>query len=396
MEKLNSLAITTGAPCAGLYCIMSFEETVDYKNLLNAGLKCCNKGRWKPSVQSFEMTLLRRTSRNKSKLINGTYKPHKTNNFTLKERGKIRCVKAHKIQDRQVYKSFCNHEIKPSTQNRIVPTNSASQEEKGTEHSIKQFRQGLAKATRKWKNDFYVITLDYHDYFGSMPHASIVDTIYLSDEASELLLKQYVNSFEGDKGIGIGGEPSQNISIVYPSKIDRMLYCEKCVIASGRYMDDSYAIVHTKDEARYVLNKIRVMSDSLGLIINEKRTKISWMKRDTVLWLKKRTTVSETGKIKMRLTRKNVRDEIRRIKYHKTLVESGDMPRYIPDVSIECWCSYARPYDSNNQMIKVLKYYSDAFDVPWDLAKILLKRRHTGWIKMCEQRYLQYGTRCSK
>lgn len=369
---------------------MSFEDTVEYENLLREGLKCCNGGRWKPSVQTFEMTLLRNTSKARHDLLEGTYKPHKTNNFKITERGKVRPIKAHKIQDRQVYKSFCENELKPAIKNKILPNNSASQIGKGTEYSIKQFRQDLAKATRKWKNDFYVITVDYHDYFGSIPHKNVLEMIPLSDEASEMLMVQYVNCFDGDTGIGIGGEPSQNISIVYPSKVDRMLVCEPCVIASGRYMDDSYAIVHTKAEARYVLNKIVSMSKSIGLIINDKRTKISHMKTDTVIWLKKRTSVTGTGKIIMRLTRKNVRDELRRIRYHKDLIDSGRMPRYIADVSIECWCAYARTYNSKKQMKKVIKYYMETFKVDWDDIKILLKRRHTGWIKMCEQRYLHY------
>ena len=368
---------------------MSFTEITKYENLLLAGLQCCNGGRWKPSVQSYEMTLLRQTSRNKRELENHTYKPTKTNNFMLMERGKWRLIKAHSIKDRQVYKSFCTHELKPMTQTYIMENNSASQINKGTHYSIKRFRRGLAKATRKWGNDFYVVTFDFHDYFGSIPHDNIINNIVLSDDCSMWLLEQYVNMFPSDKGIGIGGEPSQDISVAYPSKLDRMLACNPKVIDSGRYMDDGYAICHTKEDAREVLNSILNMANKLGLVINQKRTKICWMKKDSVTWLKKRTSISNSGKIIMRLTRENVKEELHRLNVQKKLVDSGIMPREIADISIECWCAYAMGYDSRKIMMRVVKTYMQLFDVPWNVAKILFKRRNRGWIRKISSWNLQ-------
>jgi len=364
---------------------MSFEGAISFKNLLKYGEKCCNGGRWKPSVQSFEMTLLRNTSRNHKRLKERTFKPCKTNNFMITERGKWREIKAHKISDRQVYKSFCNEELKPSTERLIVPSNAASQVGKGTQYSIRRFRRDMAKATRKWGNDFYVITLDFHDYFGSIPHDRIIDEIGLTNEDSRWLLQQYVDIFPGDIGIGIGGEPSQDISVVYPSKLDRMLSCEPSVLASGRYMDDGYAICHTKEEAQRTLKKILEISDKLGLVINRKRTKISWMKKDSIVWLKKRTFITNTGKIVMRLTRENIRDEIRRVRYQKDQVVSGRMPIWVADVSIECWCAYARDYNSRRAMKRVINVYMQEFDVSWKVARLLFKKSHTKWIKRVDE-----------
>lgn len=44
--------------------VMSFDEVASFSNLLESGVKCCRGGRWKPSVQTFEMTILRNTARN--------------------------------------------------------------------------------------------------------------------------------------------------------------------------------------------------------------------------------------------------------------------------------------------------------------------------------------------
>lgn len=370
---------------------MSFEESIQFDVLLESGLKCCRGGRWKPSVQSFEMTILRNTARSKKRLVDGTYKPQKTNDFMLCERGKWRVIRAHNIRDRQVYKAFCDYNLKPAIKNRIMTNNSASQKNKGTDHSIKLFRKGLAKATRKWGNDFYVIIADDHNYFGSIPHDKITETIHFSDTKCQHLLKQYVCLFEGDCGIGIGGEPSQDIAVVYQSKVDRMLACEPCVLASGRYMDDMWAICHTKEDAQATLKKLIHTSEKLGLSLNMKRTKISYMKNDSVVWLKKRTFIADSGKIIMQLARKNVSDKIKQLYYQRSKVDSKEMPIHVVFDSMQCWCSYAVKYQSRKQMLRVIKIFMELFDVPWDVAKLLFKRRNKGWIKICEQRLLLSG-----
>lgn len=372
---------------------MSFDEVTSFENLLKAGLKCCLNGRWKPSVQIFEMTILRNTARSRKRLKSNEYKPQKTNDFLLSERGKWRTIRAHNIRDRQIYKSFCDYELKPAIENRIMSNNSASQLGKGTDHSIALFRKGLAKAVRKWGKDFYVVTADDHNYFGSIPHKNIASNIALADEAGQHLLAQYVNVFKGDKGIGIGGEPSQDIAVAYQSKIDRMLACEPSVIASGRYMDDMWAICRTKEEASAALNKIVTMSAQLGLELNMNRTRISYMKKDSVVWLKKRTRIDDNGKIVMQLSRKNVADKIKQLRYQKRMIESGKMPRRVAFESMQCWCSYAVKYNSRKQMLRVVKTFMELYEVPWDVAKRLFRRRNKGWIKICEQRLLLCGTR---
>lgn len=340
-------------------------------------------------MQSFEMTILRQTSRGCKRLRARKYKPYRTNDFWIRERGKWRLIRAHKIQDRQIYKSFCRYELKPMTEGRILASNSASQIAKGTDHSINRFKRVLAKAVRKWGRDFYVITYDDHDYFGSMPHDKIKESIKMSDEGSRWMLEQYVDIFQGDTGIGIGGEPSQDIAVVYQSKVDRMVACDPAVIGSGRYMDDGFAVVHKKEDAERILKEIINASENLGLVVNMKRTKISYMKKDTVVWLKKRTHIDkDTGKIVMQLSRKNVRDEIRNIKRQKKLITKGEMPKETAFISMECWMSYAGKYDSRKQAVRVLNIFMEEFGVPWETAKILLRRKHKGWMKICKTKGL--------
>lgn len=345
----------------------------DFESLLRAGEKCCNGSRWKSSVQTFEMTILRQTSNNKKKLENNKYVPCKTADFMLCERGKWRRIQSHRVSDRQVFKVFCENVLKPAMRNKILNSNAASQVGKGTEYSIKLFRQGLAKAYRKWGKNFYVVTFDYHNYFGSIPHDKIGVSLGLEGNR---MLEQYIEMFSN--GIGIGGEPSQDIAVGYPSRLDRTMACQ--VLAYGRYMDDGYAICHTLEDARQALKDIRRISSELGLVINDNRTGISNMRTDSVVWLKKRTHLTDTGKIIMQITRENVRNELRNLKRQKRLVDNGEMPVDVVYQSILCWCSYANKYNSKKQVYRVAQEFSRIFNVPWDIAKKLTRRRLKGWI----------------
>ena len=129
---------------------MGLKEVSDYENLHKAGIQCCKAGRWKASIQNFEMCLPRATSRARQKLLSHKFNPTRTNDFWITERGKDRLIRAHTVYDRQIYKSYCDHDLKPSFSNYILDHNNASQIDKGTDRSIKQFRQGLAKAYKKY------------------------------------------------------------------------------------------------------------------------------------------------------------------------------------------------------------------------------------------------------
>ena len=344
---------------------MSFDEAISFENLLEAGEKCCKGCRWKPSIQNFEMHMLSRTGKVWYFQVTDKYKPMKTNDFILHERGKERHIKAHHVNDRQVYKSYCMHELVPLTQNYIMENNSASQEGKGTDHAIKLFRKGLAHAYKVCKgNHFYVVTYDFHDYFNSIDQDLTIAMLEFTDKRSEKFFKDYAALFE--HGFGIGGEPSQRIAITYPSSIDRMISCNPKVIASGRYMDDGWAIVKTKQESKELIKDIKKQADKLKLTLNQKHTTITDMSKHSTVFLKKRTKVLSSGKIVMQLVRKNIRDKLRTIKIQKNDLDNGKMPFDSILQSFVTWCSYAGKYNSNKQMLRVGNMFAETFNYPWD------------------------------
>ena len=304
----------------------------------------------------------------KRQLDEGTYKFKTTNNFKIMERGKVREIKAHHISDRAVLKSLSMYSIYPTLDGMIMENNSASQKGKGTDHAIKVFREALAHAYKKYGREFYVGTYDFHDYFGSIPHDKAIEIIGSRlDERSRQLFIDYTELF--DEGYGIGGEVSQIVSIAYPSSLDREIACDPAVDRSGRYMDDGWFITGAKEDAVRVMKKIQKKAKQLGLVINETRTDIANMSKESVTFLKKRTSVTETGQIVMKLTRKNIRARQRATKKQK----EDNVPPLSTYQSLQSWFSYSRKYRSDRAKMSAAKKAAVIFGINWDDMKILMR-----------------------
>lgn len=262
--------------------------------------------------------------------------------------------------------------MKPSFENLWVETNSASQDNKGTDYAIKRFRQDLSHAYKKCGTDFYVVTYDFHNYFYSIDHEIMKDDLldHIIDRPD--IFNDYLKVFATDVGIGIGGEPSQTIAITYPHKLDKHLECSPLVLRSGRFMDDGYAICRTKKDAQKILDEVYEYSYMLNLEINPKHTRISYMKTDSIIFLKKRTRITKTGKIIMRLTRENVKSELKRIDYQS---RSKIQPMESIIQSFKAWSSYALKYGAYYQVVKVSHYFSTIFNIQYKEVKELWTKK---------------------
>ena len=76
------------------------------------------------------------------------------------------------------------------------------------------------------------------------------------------------------KSVGIGNQTSQASGIFYPHEIDNYCKIVKGIHYYGRYMDDTYIIMKTKEELLALLEEIKTMCAKLGIHINTKKTRI--------------------------------------------------------------------------------------------------------------------------
>jgi hypothetical protein len=90
----------------------------------------------------------------------------------------------------------------------------------------------------------------------------------------------------------------------------------------GRYMDDLYVIVPTKEEANYVLEIINKKYTEIGLTLNTRKTQIVKLSHGFT-WLKKKYYLTDSGKVIIRPKREKITRDRRKLKKLAVLHQQG-------------------------------------------------------------------------
>lgn len=346
--------LTQGAPGADL---MAFEEVFDFGNLLDAVSECCNGVRWKSSTQVFESAALMRCADLHRQLMDGMWRSRGFNRFTLCERGKIRNIQAVHISERVVQKCLVRNCLRPLIMPKLIAHSFATLPGKGTEAALAQHKEHLRWWFARHSRDGSIVTMDYHDYFASVDHGALKNMYAMLPMDSRLLdLTCYlIDCFDGDKGLGLGSEVSQISAVYYLNSIDHLVKDKLGIRCYGRYMDDSY-LVASKADAADALAAIADASAELGIKLNKKVTQVRPL---TQGWhyLKKHISLTESGRIVMRLERENIKRERKRIASNRAAVEAGAMPQESASQSFRSWEAYASKYDAHRTIETVKRLY---------------------------------------
>ena len=257
--------------------------------------------------------------------------------FDLWERGKLRHISAVHFPERVIQKSLSQNALVPAIVPTLITANSANIKGRGTDFAISRLKQQLVRHYQKHGAEGYVLLVDFSNFFGNIDHAAtkrLIDRA-LDDERIKALMYAQVDS-HGTRGLGLGSEPNQILAVALPSPVDHMLLRTPCVLASGRYMDDLYCIALDKADLRGVLADIRRECAKLGIVVNEKKTRIVKLTRGFT-FLKKRFNYGETGKVIVRPCRSAVTRERRKLKKLAAFVERGEMTRDQALQSYQSW-----------------------------------------------------------
>ena len=247
------------------YC--SYDEAISIESLTQAFYKCKQNVSWKRSVQNFEQNLFQNVSELYHKMNNCKNISKGYVEFTIVERGKKRRIQACHISERVVQKSFSENVLAPMLERTLIKNNCASQIGKGTRKAWEYFEEDLKKAYKKWGRNFYIIQGDFHNYFATIPHDKLIAELdkHFHDERTRWYYREVINSFKEDGksiGLGLGSQMCQHFAVFYPNKLDH--YMEQFG-SCGRFNDDFYIIVQTKEKAKEVLNGIKNIVDELEL-----------------------------------------------------------------------------------------------------------------------------------
>lgn len=339
------------------------EPTLEYmmesEHLFKCMHKCGNGVRWKATVQRFEVDKLRWAASLRDEVLSGTYKTKGFMRFDIVERGKLRHIQSVHISERTVQKLLCNYALKPTIYPRLIYDNSASQEDKGTEFALKRLKEHLRWHFARYGKNGAILVMDFHDFFGSIPHKGAIETMSenLFDYRITRYVEDFVNAFDGDFGLGLGSETSQVGAICFPNKIDRLVKETLGIHGYARYMDDSYLIHQDRQYVEYCLDEIKKVACGLGIQINDKKTLIHNLRTDDFVFLKKRIHIADNGKIVMRLSRENFREEKKRILYLRKEYDAGRMPLSSIKQSYNSWRGYAKKYDTYHTVGKMDRFF---------------------------------------
>lgn len=300
-----------------------FERVASLNSLYEAAKEASQGIKWKASVQRYNSLLLFNLVSTRADLLAGKDIRRGFICFDICERGKLRHIKSVHFSERVVQKSFCNNVLYPTFTRSLIYDNGASQKGKGTHFALRRLTTHLRRHYRKYGREGGILLIDFSDYFGNANHEALFE-IYNKQFTDPRIIElgvSFIAAF-GDIGLGLGSETSQINAVMLPNKPDH--YAKEVLHIAGywRFMDDTYCLHNDIEYLHECLDKLREIYAELGIIINEKKTRIIDLKHGFT-FLKTRFYITETGRIIKKPCRESITRERRKLKKQARLVEAG-------------------------------------------------------------------------
>ena len=356
----------------------------DANNIYEAGTKAIAGSNFKQATQLFEMNQLLETAHLQRDLREGRYEPEPGRKSIISERGKTRFITSNVMRDKTVNHVLCDEVLSPSIAPFVIYDNDASQKGKGVKHHRDRIEVQLYDYyQRHGNNPGWILLVDFSGYYPNIPHDKCLEVMdgFLDrsglqpDEitVAKWLMRKILRTFELDvsrfsdeeieemmhakidpmmnvgvdpklligkkmlrKGCDIGSQPSQNIGIIYPYRLDNYAKIVKGVKGYGRYTDDFHAIHESREFLEELLAVFRVIAKEFDLIINEKKTRISPIDQPFRI-LKVQYWLTDTGKVVRKINPKSITRERRKLKAYKRLLDAGRVDYETVENSFKSW-----------------------------------------------------------
>lgn len=370
-------------------------------NVLYEAFRASMKGSaWKREPQKFEHNWLEELVALKTELETKTYKTLPGSEFTLNERGKIRHIHGGRMRDRVVRHALCDNILGPCLRPYLIHNNGASQKGKGLSFARKMFERDLHNYyLERRSNNGYVGFVDISKFYDNIRHDKVkeflypkipeechwlmdeilknmeVDVSYMTDEEYSHCTTDKFNSVwyyetitpdkrTGEKfmqkSVNIGDQVSQDIGVFFPIRIDNYVKIVRGVKKYGRYMDDMYFIVDSKEEAVSLIQGIKERAEEIGLFINEKKTQIVKLSHN-FRYLQTKYRLSDTGKVIKRINPAQVTRERRKLKAYKRLLNKGAVEYGDIEQAYKSWMGAYTPLMSKKQIKNIKELFKELF-----------------------------------
>ena len=332
------------------------DDAVTFKELYKGLKKSCCNVRWKDSVTGYEANGLKNTYLLRQSLLNGTYKISGYQRFKVHE-PKEREIVATRLKDRQFQRSLCDNVLYPQITRSFIRDNCACQRGKGVDDALDRLTVHLRRYYFKHGPNGWALKCDIRHYFAETPHdvAKAAIRKRLTDQRAAYYTDSIIDSFGGDKGIGLGSQVSQITELAVLDDLDHYIKERLRIKHYLRYMDDFILIHEDKSVLLAALAEIEKRLSALGMTLN-KKTQILPLKNG-VLWLKWRFVLTDTGKVIRKICMKSVVRERRKLRKMAKLAVAGRIPVAAITESFITWKAHAQRGNCRKIVADMQKLY---------------------------------------
>lgn len=223
----------------------TFDEVINFGNMVESGEDCCDGSHWKTSTILFETHLLPECADIVETLAGEKRRFKGFHSFTTVEHGKARQIDALPIQERAGQKCLCQHYLTKAFSRSFISTNSASLEGRGMDYALETLHQQLTRHFHRYGLEGGIYQFDFKGYFGSLPHDLIKARArrVIRDDRLYRLYCSYIDDFlkmktadpkaKRKRGVGLGSEVSQITALDAASPIDHYFKDRRRVEAYG-------------------------------------------------------------------------------------------------------------------------------------------------------------------
>lgn len=164
-----------------------------------------------------------------------------------------------------------------------------------------------------------------------------------------------IDSFEGDKGIGLGSQISQLVELAVLDDIDHFIKEKLHIKYYVRYMDDMVLIHEDKEYLRYCWCEIEKELNKIHLELNKKSC--MYPLSQGVKFLHWRFILTQNGGVNRKFDKTKIAKERCRLKALLIKEMNGNVECGTAHRSLEAWCANADRGDTFFQQKRMRKYY---------------------------------------
>lgn len=166
---------------------------------------------------------------------------------------------------------------------------------------------------------------------------------------------------ECKRGVGLGSEISQIIALDYANPIDHYIKDVRGIRGYGRYMDDGYIISNSLEELRDIDRCMHETVKEMGISLNDKKCKITPFRHHSFKFLKMRITLTDSGKVLIRLSRGSIKSMRRKLDIFRKWLDEGLLSAEDIFQSYQSWRSHALRCSSYNTLCTMDKKFVSLF-----------------------------------